>query len=555
MKKTITVILSFLLALFNGVTIAAFSNSLLNNSATIYTCSWGWNKENFTGKKLFYTPLQKSKELAYNHSRDIAIQTQEEGTVLLKNQNSALPLSENEMRVSVFGTGSVNIAYGGTGSGNGSDLERVSLYSALDDNGFLVNPNLKSFYEKKYTEGYHRGLGTDMNGAFYGNKGRRNYGYSINEVEKEAYAEVFDSFSSYNDAALIVFSRSGGEGQDLPTSMKEFYEADDKNYLELTDEEISLLELVKEKDFKKTIVLLNTMNTFELGFLENEEYSIDAALWIGGPGQYGTLGVARILKGESSPQGRLADSYASDLFSAPSMMNYGDNHYLDSGNMTTSCYVAYSENIYVGYRYYETRYEDSLFGINNAGDFDYDSEIVYPFGYGLGYSQFIWSEPSFSIKDETVEVTLEVSNVGKRKGKDVVQLYCQKPYTDFDKENGIEKSAIDLLGFAKSGELAPNESEFITIKADKRMLASYDSKVNQTYLLEKNDNYYLSVGRNCHDALKNIVSAKKNDDAIGDSSQSYRFSVGDDCFYDTSDTGYKITINLKLKNIHLFLMI
>lgn len=335
------------------------------------------------GTVTYFKPAFATKEEAYAHSKEVAILAQAEGTVLLEN-NGALPLASTERRTSVFGTGSVNIAYGGTGSGEGNRSGRTDLYTALEGEGFTVNPTLKSFYEQKYQEGYHRGVGTDMNGAYYGIKGTRNYGYSINEVDRERYTQtVRESYGDYSDVALVVISRSGGEGQDLPTSMAEFYEANDKHYLELTDEEIDLIEEVKSGGFGKVIVLMNILNAFECGFLKDE--GIDAALWIGGTGQYGMIAVAKMLTGELSPEGRLPDTYAADLLSAPAMQNYGDNRYVDNGQVTTAAYVAYEEGIYVGYRYYETRALDE-------GEDWYASQVVYPFGYGLSYTEFAWSD-------------------------------------------------------------------------------------------------------------------------------------------------------------------
>ena len=219
--------------------------TILVLSTLIISVAFSWTAVGAYVENRFGWGVKEKREegtITYFSSKHaMAIKVQAQGTVLLEN-NGALPLKEGERKVSVFGTGSVNLAYGGTGSGEGNGgVSNVDLYTALDADGIHYNKTLKNFYEQKYAQGYRRGKGTDMNGAYYGRKGSRNYGYSINEVERFAYVDVRDSYEDFADVAIVVISRSGGEGQDLPTSMVEFYEADDKHYLELTDEEIDLL--------------------------------------------------------------------------------------------------------------------------------------------------------------------------------------------------------------------------------------------------------------------------------------------------------------------------
>lgn len=466
------------------------------------------------GTVTYYTTRFSTEAEANSYSREVAINAQAEGSVLLEN-NGALPLAADERRISVFGVASVNIAFGGTGSGAGNRDSLTDLYTALENEGFEVNLALKNFYEQKYQAGYHRGTGTDMNGAYYGIQGTRNYGYSINEVEREQYTQaVRDSYGEYPDAAIIVISRSGGEGQDLPTSMAEFYEGDDKHYLELTDEELELIEEVKSGGFGKVIVLMNTLNAFECGFLKDD--GIDAALWIGGPGQHGMAAVAKMLTGELSPQGRLPDTYAADLLSAPAMMNYGDNRYVDDGEITTAAYVAYEEGIYVGYRYYETRALDE-------GEEWYESQVVYPFGYGLSYTSFEWSDLQMIETESGFTFTITVTNTGDRDGTDVVELYLTKPYTAYDRTYGVEKSAVDLVGFAKTKSLAPGESETVTISIQRRALASYDAYGVQTYLAEAGT-YTFSASKNAHEPVSTIDHTLVEDE-----------------LFDLSATGYAIT--------------
>ena len=460
---------------------------------------------------MYYTPAFATKEAAWAHAAEVAVNAQAEGTVLLEN-NGALPLAKDERRISVFGTGSVNIAFGGTGSGAGDRSSLTDLYSAFESEGFAVNPTLKRFYEQKYNEGYHRGAGTDMNGAYYGRKGTRNYGYSVNEVEREQYTrDVRDSYGEYADAAVIVISRSGGEGQDLPTGMTEFYEADNKHYLELTDEETELIEEVKSGGFGKVIVLMNTLNAFECGFLRDA--GIDAALWIGGPGQHGMTAVAKMLTGELSPGGRLPDTYAADLLSAPAMRNYGDNRYVDGGEVTTAAYVAYAEGIYVGYRYYETRVLDE-------GEDWYAAQVVYPFGYGLSYTGFAWSNFEMAETEEGLEFSVTVANTGERSGRDVVELYLTKPYTDYDRAHGVEKSAVDLVGFAKTGELAPGEEERVRISVPRGSLSSYDAYGAQTYVAEAGT-YRFHASKNAHEHVFTVEYALAEEERFDASANGY----------------------------------
>jgi len=480
------------------------------SAATNYVSGFlfSWDPERVEpGTVTYYTPACATKEEAYERSRQAAITAQAEGTVLLENSGT-LPLATDERRISVFGVGSVHIAYGGTGSGEGNQSGAVDLYTALEAEGFAINPTLKAFYEQKYREGYRRGNGTDMNGAYCGIPGTRNYGYSINEVERNRYTgEVRASYADYADVAVIVFSRSGGEGQDLPTSMEEFYEGDSKHYLELTDEELDLIKEVKSGSFGKVIVLLNTLNCFECGFLRED--GIDAALWIGGPGQYGMTAVAKILTGELSPEGRLPDTYAADLLSAPAMMNYGDNHYIDNGNITSATYVAYEEGIYVGYRYYETRYLDE-------GEAWYTQQVIYPFGYGLSYTSFVWSELTIAEAPDGFILSITVTNTGSRAGKDVVELYLTKPYIP----GGVEKAAVELAGFAKTKNLTPGQSETVHISIARRQLACYDTYGVGTYVAQAGT-YIFSASRNAHESVSTTAYTLPKDELFRISATGY----------------------------------
>lgn len=475
----------------------------------------GWEKEPAApGAENYCRTAFDTMEAAFEHSRQVAVAAQAEGTVLLEN-NGALPLAAGERRVSVFGSGSVNIAFGGTGSGEGNHFARTGLYAALEREGFAVNPALRDFFNQKRREGYRRGAGTNMNGGYRGIPGARNYGYSINEVGRERYTQaVRDSYREYADAAIVVISRSGGEGQDLPTSMEKFHEGNSRHYLELTAEEEEMIEEAVSGGFGKVIVLLNTLNTFECGFLKSP--GIDAALWIGGPGQHGMTAVAKLLTGELSPEGRLPDTYAADLLSAPAMQNYGDNRFVENGKVTTAAYVAYEEGVYVGYRYYETRALDE-------GEGWYAAQVVYPFGYGLSYTKFDWSAAELLETAEGFELSVTVTNTGERPGRDVVEVYLTKPYTDYDRAHGVEKPAVELVGFAKTKVLAPGGSEMVRIPVGRAGLASYDAYGAKTYLAEAGT-YTFRISKNAHDPVFSLDYVLAQEER-----------------FDTSVTGYGIT--------------
>ena len=523
---------------------------IVANAVTRTTMSWGWDRENYAGTIEYYKRDSASFEEALSVSRELAEEIQAEGTVLLEN-DGALPLLPEERRISVFGTASVNLSVGGTGSGEGSRGSVVGLYEALSAAGFSVNERLHNFYLEKQREGFRRGKGTDMNGAYFGKQGTREYGYSINEIPRDEYAQVRASYASFSDAALVVIGRSAGEGQDLPDTMSAFYEADDKHYLELTDEEEGLLAEVAAGGFSKVILLLNTHNAFELGFLKDGTYGIDAALWMGGSGAYGATAVAEILTGEREPAGRLPDTYARDLMSSPAMQNFGDNRYTEHGAETTAAYVWYGENIYSGYRYYETRYFDVAADMPRSGAFDYTEEVVYPFGYGLSYTQFDWLGFSLSAEGETVTARVTVKNAGGRTGRETVQLYAYKPYTEYDRDTHVEKAAVELVGYAKTQPIAAGAEETVTIEFPREALASYDTYGHKTYLLEAGT-YAVTAARNAHEATENVIARLREDGTAsfdedkltggGDARFALTLAIPEDELYDTSSvTGYPVT--------------
>lgn len=452
-----------------------------------------------------------------------------EGIVLLKN-NSELPLKTGS-KVTLFGVTSANILYGGGGSGAVDTSTVPSMKTALEAGGLEVNPDMWEFY----TTGAAKDIKMDV--PDIAGTGR----YVIHEASMDLLTDKEkSSFDSFGDAAIVSISRSGGESSDLPKAYDESYlEAMDvtgyagdfhsdpvdspddvgRHYLELTSNEEKMIQYAKE-NFDNVILVINSANPMDLGFLEDESYGVDAALWIGNPGQDGLYALGDILTGVINPSGKLVDTYAYDQTGSPAFVNFGLNS-VESDDPRGTNYVVYQEGIYVGYKYYETRYEDSVLnqgnatanvGVTGAGasEWDYDKEVQFPFGYGLSYTSFSHELVSHTSDSDSYTFEVKVTNTGSEPGKEVVQLYMQSPYTAYDKEVGIEKAAVQLVGFAKSEELAAGESGTYSITVDKENLKVYDSSANDgegSYIVEEGT-YYFAAAANAHDAVNHILAKK-----------------------------------------------
>ncbi|MTB63445.1 beta-glucosidase [Streptococcus sp. zg-86] len=458
-------------------------------------------------------------------SKQLVTKIQEEGTVLLENKQKTLPL-EKSSKVNVFGISSVAVTYGGSGSGSADESKNINLQQGLENAGFKVNTELTDFYK----ENLPKKEGTNI---FSLNGGD----YNIYEPSQDKYSEeLLKNAKAFSDTALVVISRNGGEGADLPQSMKDYEQGQaDKHYLELQDVEKDMLETVK-KNFDKVVVLVNSSNAMELGFLEDE--GVDAALWIGGPGSTGLDGVARILAGEVNPSGRLVDTYAYDMASAPTYWNTGDFSYTNITYENTPWgakepqtfnykFVNYQEGIYVGYRYYETRFVDNVTG--KVDEAAYQKAVQYPFGYGLSYTNFKQEITSMKEDGDEIEVKVKVTNTGEVAGKDVAQVYYTAPYT----AGGIEKSHVVLAGFGKTEELEPGKSEELAIRFDRDDLASYDEKNEKAYVLDAG-NYEIKLMNNAHDVLdsktytvaqKEVRTQRTSDKA--EVTNAFEYAVGD----------------------------
>lgn len=462
-------------------------------------------------------PTQKAtnKAEAFANAQEVNLKLAEEGFVLLKNENAALPMNKGA-RISVFSKNSVNLSYGGSGSGGFDTSNNKNLYESLNDAGFVTNPTLKNFYESSQSGPVRTANSSDLDNG-------DNQKIATAETPQSKYTDaVKNSYADYSDAALVVITRIGGEGFDLPRYQgdSEGAVSPDSHYLELDQNEIDLLTAVTDGTFKRVVVVFNTPSSFEATFLKDSAYAafadkIDAAVWIGFTGSNGITALGEILNGDVNPSGRLVDTWAADFTKNPSFVNFGTGCLPDTtdkydGGMYYS--VDYEEGIYVGYRYYETRGETD-------GEDWYNANVVYPFGYGLSYTTFDWTVGDASASEielgTTITVPVTVKNTGSVAGKDVVQLYASAPYT----LGGIEKAHKVLVGFAKTKLLQPGESETVTVSFDPYSAASYDYRDANSngfsgYELEAGE-YTLYVSRNAHESEKAIALKLAADVQIG----------------------------------------
>lgn len=462
-------------------------------------------------------PTQKAtnKAEAFANAQEVNLKLAEEGFVLLKNENAALPMNKGA-RISVFSKNSVNLSYGGSGSGGFDTSNNKDLYESLNDAGFVTNPTLKRFYESSQSGPVRTANSSDLDNG-------DNQKIATAETPQNKYTDaVKNSYADYSDAALVVITRIGGEGFDLPRYQgdSEGAVSPDSHYLELDQNEIDLLTAVTDGTFKRVVVVFNTPSSFEATFRKDSAYAafadkIDAAVWIGFTGSNGITALGEILNGDVNPSGRLVDTWAADFTKNPSFVNFGTGCLPDTtdkydGGMYYS--VDYEEGIYVGYRYYETRGETD-------GEDWYNANVVYPFGYGLSYTTFDWTVGDASASEielgTTITVPVTVKNTGSVAGKEVVQLYASAPYT----LGGIEKAHKVLVGFVKTKLLQPGESETVTVSFDPYSAASYDYRDANSngfsgYELEAGE-YTLYVSRNAHESEKAIALNLAADVQIG----------------------------------------
>ena len=509
----------------------------------------------------FKSDFSSVKDLKAN-GEALTQKVMEEGAVLLKNDNGALPLSGND-KISLFSASSVNPIYSGYREHNDKSKGSTNLLDGFKEAGLEVNQALYDWYKSSgYGRQYINGPGL----------------YAIVNIHEAPWSEIPDSakFASGYNTAVFVLSRVGGEGTDNQmfdnneSNNSRGYEWDayNGNYLALSEEERSVLMGLKAaKDagkYDKIIVLCNFTNQVMLDFVDDPAYGVDAVLYSGGLGSKGSVAIANILTGKVNPSGKLSDTFWKNHYLNPVHANYGQYKldtskigdyygyssyiYLDnSGNEIAASagnqngYVVYQEGIYMGYRYTETRYEDKVMGLGNAGDFNYSAAVSYPFGYGLSYTSFAYSDLTvkYNADKDQYEISVKVTNTGSVAGKESVQLFLQKPYTSYDIEMGVESAAVELVAYDKTDILQPGAEETLTMTVDRRDFAKYDSYGHKTYILEEGE-YYFSVGNGAHEAINNILalkgfSTKNGMDANGNKSLAAMVGVND------SDTDKKIT--------------
>lgn len=522
---------------------------ILDNDFMLVMPGSTWKMKDADPSAVYYPVSFADEAEALAYGERVARQVSEEGIVLLTNRSNALPLPENS-RVSLFSASSVNPVMGGSGSGGVDSSSSDTMKEALEKEGITVNPLLWDFYDAIPSR--------DMRSNF----GFQSVTYRQYEAPWEDYTtEVLDSFSDYSDAAIIVLSRAGGQNSDIDYAPF--------NYLELDENEQEMMRQVcslrEEGVFDRVVVIINATNPLEMTFLQ--DFSVDACLLLGTPGQYGLNSLAEILTGEASPSGRLSDTWCYNNLAAPAMWNFTPIAYENATDLGVpdngDTYQVYQEGIYVGYRYFETRYEDFVLGTGNAGSYQYESTVAFPFGYGLSYTEFRWDTMTtdYDAASDSFEVTVTVTNVGEHSGKDVVEIYAHSPYTEYDKQMGVEKAAVILCGYSKTKLLAPGESETLTISVPKREFASFDAYGYGTYILEAGD-YHLTAAKNAHEAVNNTLASRgytpENTDgamsAYGNADMVYTWTQEetDTETYSVSVSGGEITTKLSASDPNLY---
>lgn len=432
----------------------------------------------------------------------------DEGIVMAKN-NGVLPLTDAR-NLTCMGKASVDLIYGGGSGagiiGNEGTGINATLKEGLERAGYTVNPKLWDFYLNSSYKSSYGGTGGDA--------------FTVGEVPVSEYPED-TGYDGYADACIVTLARNAGESADAPAGGY----TDGEVFYQLSEYEKEMIAEAKE-NFDKVIVLVNSPSPLSIDELEKDE-EIDAILIAGGLGMNGTYSIGKILNGEVNPSGRLADTYAADSLSSPAMQNFGDYAYTNAAEITEASnngaseentkYLVQSEGIYIGYKYYETRYEDCVLGQGNAssdtgafaseGGWNYADEVTYSFGHGLSYTEFEQKLKSVNVEEDVITAEVEVTNTGDTAGKDVVQFYVQSPYTQYDRENQVEKPALQLVNFGKTELLKPGETENLTLKMDLYNLCSYDAYEAKTWILDKGD-YYFAIGEDVHQALNHILAAK-----------------------------------------------
>lgn len=568
--------------LWRGLTTLTASLLTVSVAAGPVVDSYRTDIDKFLGTKSSAMVTDSTDEDMYTYKSDYSSTTElldsiedlgermsEEGTVLLKNENNALPLSKDEtQKLSLLGFSSYYPVQGGDmgsslNENKGTDADTVDFVEALDAKGFKINEDLQKLYKSLEADfktevnmwgnimEYYHITAPATDGVFASKEPSQEKMDSVDDKWK-------DSMDDYN-VMLVTIGRSSTEnGTYLPgvDGVDASQDLNQTDPLGLSDDERDLINAAveaKENNGGKVIVMLNNANAMEIDEIKNND-GVDAIMEIGFPGGYGFYGVADILSGEANPSGHLTDTYAVKNANSPAAQNFGNYEWTNADpSVNINAEEVEAEDIYAGYKYYETRYADTVLGQGNADAtvgsstgkaWNYDDEVSYPFGYGLSYTTFEQTLKSVDVDlaNRTVTAEVDVKNTGDVAGKDVVQLYTSVPYTDYDVENKVEKSAVQLLDYEKTDMIEPGESQTVTITADAQDMASWDSSCENeagttgNWILD-NGTYYFTVGNGAHEAVNNVLAAQ-DQDVEGNKDNVQTWELGD---FDSSS--FAVTLN------------
>ncbi len=527
LKKVLLNIMAILcVVVYTGSTIAAANSGevhkFFNTSPTKIVMKEGAEDE---GYKRYYESAYSSVEELKAAGNALVREVESEGIVLLKNAANTLPLAAGS-KVSLVGLTALDPVYGGTGSGAVDASDAPNFVDVLEGAGYeLVNKPLLTFYAET-----DKRTPTDMMEPKW------------SKIKREAKNDDGDMTLGNGENIVYVIGRVGGEGDDMTKAIEGAWTGEDEDlapdYLTLNENErdtlLGLAEMKADGDIATITVIINSANPISVGFINDPEYGVDAALWVGSVGQTGLWAVGDVLTGAVNPSGSLPDTWWVDNQLNPVQNNFGSYTYADAakynlGNRYDQ-YVVYQEGIYLGYKYTETRYEDVVLGTPNAGNYVYGDVVAYPFGYGQSYTTFEMSDLTVTKGEKTAKevvaiaaeadkaaaadrtetvytVSVKVTNTGSVAGKKAVQVYAQKPYTEYDKQWQIEKAAVELAGYGKTQLLQPGESEVVTVTVPEYFLTSYDALNTGVYVIAEGT-HYLTVADNSHEAANNILAVK-----------------------------------------------
>jgi len=526
-----------------GGPVALANDSIINGYLGIQT-EFGSG----SGSTYFDTDYSNMAEVK-DSSLNMVEETEKEGAVLLKNDNSALPLSSGD-KVSMYGFAShYSVLTGQGSSGNSEPSDAINLYTGLEDAGLEMNESLDNYYASNSISTYVNGTSTSF---VAGTTQESQY-----VVKDASWSQLPNAKSNDAKAAVMVLARTAGEAEDYSMDItmdggdqsRVIIAKNDYNNpsgsvgdaLELSANEKSVLQGLKTlKDngtIDKIVVLMNSSSPLECNFLSDANYGIDACMWVGTLGTNGADAVGKLMTGEYNPSGKTSDTFWQASKYNPVYFNFGSQEYTNAdsalvngyfstmGYQNHKYYSVYQEGIYNGYKYTETRYEDEVMGRANAGSFDYSDAVAYPFGYGLSYSNFTYS--NFSVTknsgNDTYTFKVDVTNNSSVDGKEVIEIYLQKPYTEKDIENGIETASVELVGFAKV-DVKAGQTVTSSTNVERKYFASYDANVEKTYVIGSTntaDKYLLTAAPDSHTAINNIIQYKSGQGASINSSKIY----------------------------------